>query len=106
MSEYQLGSVCDEDILFLKELFDIEDIIIRPVLGRHYDIIMAGNFALIANFDGEILEFAKPSNMQIRAKFQVNDKSIEKIRKSIERLWIENYINLAKGDDASAVGET
>ena len=60
---------------------------------------MAGKFALIAHFDGEILEIAKPSNMQIKAKFVINDKSIEKIRKSIERLWIENYVNLAMEKD-------
>jgi len=92
----------ENDVLFLKELFDIEDIVIRPVYDRHYDIIMAGNFALIADFDGETLSLAKPSNMQIKAKFQVNDKSIEKIRKSIERLWIENYVNLATEEDQSS----
>lgn len=86
------------DILFLKELFDIDDIKIERYEAHCYDVYMTGALVLWMKFDGETLEVAKPQNMNIRKKFVVNDKSISEIRKCIEGLWIDNYANLAQDD--------
>lgn len=87
------------DILFLRELFDIDDIRIVPLSHIYnFDVYMSNRLVLWMRFDGEILEFAKPSNMQIKKRFVVKDESISEIRRCVEKLWIENYVDLAKSD--------
>lgn len=86
----------DADIVFLKELFDVPDLKVEKLRPGNYDIYMSGFLVLWCLFDGENLELAKPQNMNVRKKFTIKDKSISEIRKCIENMWINNYIELSK----------
>jgi len=90
------------DVAFFKELFDIDDIKIEYLRNDgnkyQYDIYMCGFLVLWMSFDGEILEIAKPQNMNIRKVFVVNDENIYTIKKFIENIWVKNYIELDKND--------
>ena len=87
-----------EDELFLKELFDIDDVQVEHISGGHYDVYMTGVLVLCAYFNGEKLTIAKPQSMSTRRRFVINDKNIQEIRKSIEKIWINNYIELSNGN--------
>ncbi|MBD3406181.1 MAG: hypothetical protein GF411_08705 [Candidatus Lokiarchaeota archaeon] len=86
------------DVLFIKELFDIDDIVVDKITDTNYDIYMTGSLVLWMFFDGNKIKIARPNNMSVNKEFVVNDKNIDKIRKCIEKLWIENYANLARDD--------
>jgi hypothetical protein len=91
-----MDDIQDEAILFLNELFDIDDVKIERLGVCNFDIYMTGSLVLWCLFDGETLEIAKPQNMNIKKRFSIKDECISEIRRCIENIWVDNYANLSK----------
>lgn len=91
------------EIEFLKELFNISNDVCESTKIEHiknshphYNLYIFSKLVLWIDFNGEILQIAKPQNMNVKKKFYVNDKSISDIRKCMEDIWVENYIKLSE----------
>lgn len=87
----------EDDILFLRELFDIDDIRIRRSL-RSYEIYMVGSLVLLAEFKDNVLELYRPESPNVKKRVPIVDENISCIRKCVEELWIHTYAALAQQD--------
>jgi len=92
-----------ETVAFLRELFETnqygETIKIKKASPSEFNIYVIDHLALCVYFDGEKISFSKPQSMGVKAKFIINDKNIDKIRKFVAGFWIAFYTDLAKDRD-------